>query len=116
MNNLPTWLTVVLAPGAAGFVWVVFKGLDLWRNGTAAQEARAISNLEKYAEREAGRADRNADLADYYRNWAGTLEWVIITTPGLGPGALPPKPPLPEPKPRPEVLRNRRSTDIEPKK
>lgn len=95
MNNIPAWLTVILAPGAAGFVWVVFRGTDLWRDRTAVQEARAIRNLEKAAEREAVRADRNGELADYYRNWAGQLEWIIITTPGFGPQSLPPRPPLP---------------------
>lgn len=106
MNNVPGWLAVILAPGAAGFVWVVFKGIDLMRNGTAAQEARAIGNLEKFAERESYRADRNQDLLDYYRSWAGTLEWVIRTAPGMGPEAIPVRPPLPEPPPR-----SRRATD-----
>jgi hypothetical protein len=115
MSNIPTWLTVILAPGAAGFVWVLFKGLDLWRNNTSAQEARAIKNLERYAEREAYRADRNQDLLDYYRNRAGHLEWVIRTTPGMGPDMVPPAPPLPEPPPR-LVEHNRRSTDVQTKK
>jgi hypothetical protein len=95
MSNIPTWLAVILTPSAAGFVWVIFKGLDLWRNGTAAQEARAIKNISDHADRETKRANQNAELADYYRTWAGTLEWVIITTPGFGPNALPPRPPLP---------------------
>lgn len=93
MNNLPTWLTIILAPGAAGLVWVVFKGTDLWRNGTAAQEARAIRNLEKYADRESFRADRNADLVDYYRDRVGVLEWVIRNE--LGPDKVPARLPLP---------------------
>lgn len=115
MNHIPTWLTVILAPGAAGFVWVLFKGSDLWRNNTSAQEARAIKNLERYAERESYRADRNQDLLDYYRAWAGSLEWIIRTTPGMGPDKLPTRPPLPEPAPRPQSSRDRRGTDVEPK-
>jgi hypothetical protein len=99
--NVPAWLTVILAPGAAGFVWAVFKGIDLWRNGTATQEARAIKNISDYAERESYRADRNQDLLDYYRSYAGTLEWIIRVQ--LGPEALPLKPPLPEPPPRPQL-------------
>jgi hypothetical protein len=98
--NIPAWLAVILAPGAAGFVWVLFKGIDLMRNGTATQEARAIKNISNYADRESHRADRNQDLLDYYRSWAGTLEWVIRTTPGMGPELIPTRPPLPEPPPR----------------
>lgn len=109
MNNVPGWLAVILAPGAAGFVWVVFKGIDLWRNGTAAQEARAIGNLEKFAERESFRADRNQDLLDYYRSWAGTLEWTIRVK--LGPEQIPERPALPPPPPR-----SRRTTDVLPEK
>ena len=98
MDQIPGWLAIVLAPGGAAFVWAVFKGVDLWRNNTSAQEARAIRNLEKFAEREAFRADRCLDLLDYWRSHAATCEYIIRTR--LGPEAVPIRPPLPPDPPR----------------
>lgn len=104
MNEIPGWLAIILAPGGGMFVWAVFKGLDLWRNGTQAQEGRAIRNLERFAEREAFRADRALDLLDYWRSHAAACEYIIRTE--IGPDKVPSKPPLPPDPPR-------RITDVE---
>ena len=98
MNDIPGWLAIILAPGAAGFVWALFKGIDLWRNGTSAREARAIKNITDWSERESWNKERALDALDYWRTYAGTLEYIVITK--LGPSHLPIRPPLPPDPPR----------------
>lgn len=86
-------LAIILSTGFAAVLWVIFKGRDLWRTGAQASEAKAIKNLERWAEREEARAERALGLLDYWRTRAAELEYIIITE--LGRDRLPPRLPLP---------------------
>lgn len=88
-SNIPGWLALILAPGGAAFVWYLAKAIDLIRHGAQVSEARAIKNLERFAEREATRADRLADLVDYWRLYAADCVYAIATHPELGPDSVP---------------------------
>jgi len=100
-------ILAVLGGGGATVFWVLFKGRELWRVGRIDSEARTIRNCVKWAERESQRAERYADLLDYWRSRAGELEYIILTAPGLGRAALPTRAPLP-PDPEREYQREMR--------
>lgn len=100
MNEVSGVIIALLSVGGATFLATLFKGVQQWRNGAQASEARAIVNLERYrdeadarAEREANRADRNQELIDFWRTRAGDLEFIVSRE--LGKDAVPPLPPLP---------------------
>lgn len=100
------WLNGLLGASTAATLWAIFRGVQMLRTGTDSRTAAALADLEKLR-REAdvranvSRADaeRYLDLADYWRSWAGTLEYVSRQA-GV---ALPDRPPLPDPPPSPAV-------------
>lgn len=117
---MPEWLlAVVLALLGVGFgtsVLAIFRGVDIFRGRTAKTEARGIALIERswlqdeWAKRVAiHRMEFYRDEQNpYLRNRIGDLEYLIRTTPGLGPSAVPPWQPAPMMKPlpaRPETLR-----------
>lgn len=102
MTTLAAVLVAVFSVGGAGVIATVFKGINGWRAGAARTEARAIQNLERYrddadwrAAVESHRAAYNHDLAEYWRDRAGNAEYLIRTTEGLGPSAVPAAGPVP---------------------
>lgn len=111
MNEVSGILIALLSVGGATFLATLFKGVQQWRNGAQASEARAIVNLEKYrneadarAERAEIRADRNQELIEFWRTRAGDLEFIIVREQGKD--AVPPLPALPalSSKPRPKEV------------
>lgn len=120
MTTLSAVLVAVFSVGGAATFGAIWKGINGWRAGAARTEARAISNLEKYrdeadwrAQQEAHRAAFNHDLAEYWRDRAGNAEYLIRTTEGLGPGAVPAPGPLPrfQPLERPSTAALVKVTD-----
>jgi hypothetical protein len=117
---MPDWLlAIILAILSASFgigVLSIFRGVDIFRGRTARTEARGIALIERswlqdeWAKRVAiHRMEYYRDEQNpYLRNRIGDLEFIIRTTPGLGPSAVPPWAPPPEMKPlppRPPILK-----------
>lgn len=95
-------LSLILGAGGVAFLGALFKGVQMWRDGTDAREAKAIAGLEKWRVDADHRADRAQSWSDYYQSaasaWqshAGTLAYAL-TSAGL---PVPPDPVLP---PRPQ--------------
>lgn len=102
MNN---WLSVVLGAGGTGFVIAVFQGVAQLRQTAASKAGKLLTDLEK-ARDDAGDREREArdeasyylDLADYWREWAGTLEFEARRS-GV---TIPDRKPLPQ-RPAPRI-------------
>jgi hypothetical protein len=80
-------LNIVLGAGGVAFLYAVGKVVKDYREGSWRRNDTAVADLEKWR--------RDADDArewcesqhQWWRSWAGRLEWVILTR--LGPNALP---------------------------
>jgi len=91
-------LTLLLGGGAVATITALFNGVKSLREGSRSRERDTIGDLiqrRKDAEEERDRAydarDRAFDERDYWRNWAGSLEYVCEQR-GVG---MPTKPPMP---------------------
>jgi len=108
MEWLRTGLLVIVALGGGLGLFNFFRGLDLWRRGTARTEARGIANLEAWRAEADHRAEVRQHRLEYYRDELGPykdrriamLEGVIIRR--LGEDALPPEEPRPVMAPLPK--------------
>ena len=103
-------LTLLLGGGATATIVALFNGLKSIREGSRSRERDTIADLiqrrkESDDERDKARDERDeaevrAEIAlnqrDYWRNWAGMLEYTILQ---IDPAKLPPKPLPPNPRP-----------------
>jgi hypothetical protein len=125
---MPSWLlTIILAMLTAGFglsVFSILRGVDLFRGRTAKTEARGIAFIERtwredeWAKRVAiHRMEFYRDEQNpYLRNRIGDLEYIIRSSPELGPGHVPawaPEPQMRPLPPRPAELTRGDDTDNE---
>lgn len=92
-------LTLLLGGGAVATITALFNGIKSLREGSRSRERDTISDLinrRKEAEEERDRAydarDRAFDERDWWRNWAGRLEYTLVVN-GV---PLPPKEPFPK--------------------
>jgi hypothetical protein len=84
-------LTLLLGGGAVATITALFKGVDSLRSGARARERDTITELVKQR-KEAWRDRDNAqDARDYWRNWAGTVEFKARAG-GIDVGTRPPEP------------------------
>lgn len=91
-------LPAILGAGGAGFIAACVQAYRSFKDGAEAREARAVANLERWREGAEARAERlekkletERRWGNYWRLWAGMLEYVIVKA-GL---PLPPRPPEP---------------------
>lgn len=84
-------LTLLLGGGMVATVSALFSGIKSLREGARARERDTIADL--ISQRNEAWTDRDAalDERDYWRNWAGTLEYLALSQ-GV---VVPTKPPLP---------------------
>lgn len=86
-------LNIVLGAGGVGFLFAVAKVVTAWREGTWKRNDTAVADLERW------RADANDEREwealqhQWWRQWAGRLEYKIVST--LGHKALPEREPYP---------------------
>lgn len=98
------FIKLCLGAGGAGAITAGYKALKDFRDSSGKRSDGAVADLEKWRrnsdnarERSEARADYEAGMGRYWRDWAGTLEHVIRTS--LPPEALPVQPPMPLPRP-----------------
>lgn len=94
-------LTLLLGGGAVATITALFQGIKSLRDGARARDKDAVADLikrRKDAEEERDDAfdarDRAFDQRDYWRNWAGVLEYTVL-------GNIPDKMPI---KPTPPAI------------
>lgn len=112
---MPDWvLTLILAMLGAGLgvsVLSILRGVDITRGRTAKTEARGIALLERTALQDEWAKRVAIHRMEYYRdeqnpylrNRIGDLEYIIRSTPGLGPTAVPVWAPAPDMRPLPPM-------------
>ena len=93
MSQLTAVLIAIFSVGGAGALTVIVKGIDNWRSGAAAREARAIQNLERYRDEALGERDFAHTLMAYWRDRCGNAEFKIRNE--WGPEHLPEILPIP---------------------
>lgn len=84
-------LTLLLGGGMVATVSALFSGVKSLRDGARARERDTIADLIN--QRNEAWTDRDEALneRDYWRNWAGTLEYLALSQ-GV---VVPTKPPMP---------------------
>lgn len=87
-------LTLLLGGGAVATIGALFKGLQALQTGARARERDTVKSLVEQRNEAWHDRDTAIDERDYWRNWAGTLEWHARR----GGIELPDRPPLPEEK------------------
>lgn len=99
---MESWLNLILGGGLVATIGALFKGLQMLRNSATARTNKAVGDLERWrmeadertrAARED--ADWYLDLADYWRDRAGTAEFQARSA-GVtlsDPAPLPTRPP-----------------------
>lgn len=94
-------LTLILGGGAVATITALFNGIKQLREGSRTKDRDTIGSLiqrAKDAELARDRAfdarDRAFDERDYWRNWAGSLEYAINSKGN----PLPAKPEMPKPE------------------
>lgn len=97
-------LPLILGAGGAGFIVALVQSVEAWRNGAEAREGKAIANLERWRDEADARSIRlrahmecEQRWGNYWRGWAGTLEYLMARE-GV---PLPPRPPEPSRFPDP---------------
>ena len=95
-----TVVTALLSGGGVAAIVAAAKAIKEFRQGSRKFQTDAVADLEKWRrdsddarEAEAARADWEALMGRYWRDWAGTCEHQIRV--GQGSDALPTQPPLP---------------------
>lgn len=96
--DLDSLLTLLLGGGAVATITALFNGLKSLREGSRSRERDTVKDLieqrkEARTERDEAvdRAEHALDERDYWRNRAGTLEYLLGRT-GTDIPPLPPKP------------------------
>lgn len=87
-------LTLLLGGGAVATIGALFQGAKSLQTGARARERQTVSDLVKQRKEAWVDRDNAIDSRDYWRNWAGTVEYHA----NLAGVILPPKPPEPIPK------------------
>lgn len=85
-------LTLLLGGGAVATITALFQGIKSLQTGARARERDTVTEL--IAQRKEAWEDRDkaSDERDYWRNWAGTVEYYARQK-GVD---LPGRPPLPD--------------------
>jgi hypothetical protein len=86
-------LNIVLGAGGVGFLYACAKVFNSWREGTWRRNDTAVADLERWRATSDDAREWEALQHQWWRQWAGRLEYKITST--LGPEALPPKEPYP---------------------
>lgn len=87
-------LTLLLGGGAVATISAAFKGIDTLRTGARAREKDTVNQLVEQRDEAWVDRDNAIDERDYWRNWAGRLEYGLQQN-GVD---MPPKPAFPVPK------------------
>lgn len=87
-------LTLLLGGGAVATIGALFQGIRSLQNGARAREKETVKELVKQRKEAWVDRDNAIDSRDYWRNWAGTVEYYAHQK-GV---ELPPRPPEPIPK------------------
>lgn len=85
-------LTLLLGGGAVATITALFKGVRSIQSGARARERDTVNELIKQRQESWLDRDFAEDQRDYWRNWAGTVEY-YANQKGV---ELPPRPPEPE--------------------
>jgi hypothetical protein len=87
-------LALLLGGGAVATITALFQGIRSLRDGARAREKDTVAEL--VVQRKEAWIDRDnaIDQADYWRRWAGTVEYHALQN-GV---KLPARPPEPDPK------------------
>jgi hypothetical protein len=88
--NVGQLLTLLLGGGCVATITALFNGIKSIREGTRTRERDTISDLIKAKDEAEKEREDALDERDYWRNWAGQLEYVCFKN-GY---TLPPKPPF----------------------
>jgi hypothetical protein len=92
-------LLIVFSAGGAAFIAAGWKAIKEWQDGSWTRREKAISDLERWRRESDDTREWEAVQHQWWRGWAGRLEYVILQR--LGESALPQRPPYPV---REEVL------------
>ena len=84
-------LTLLLGGGAVATISAAFKGIDTLRTGARAREKDTVNQLVEQRDEAWVDRDNAIDQRDYWRNWAGRLEYGLQQH-GID---MPEKPPYP---------------------
>jgi hypothetical protein len=87
-------LTLLLGGGAVATISAAFKGIETLRSGARAREKDTVKQLVDQRDEAWVDRDNAIDERDYWRNWAGRLEYGLQQH-GVD---MPEKPPFPVPK------------------
>ena len=87
-------LTLLLGGGAVATIGALFQGIRSLQTGARAREKDTVNDLVSQRKEAWLDRDNALDSRDYWRNWAGTVEYMA----GQKGVELPPRPPEPIPK------------------
>jgi hypothetical protein len=87
-------LLVVFSAGGIAFLTAVTHAIKEWRDGSWTRREKAISDLERWRRDSDDAREWEAIQHQWWRTWAGRLEYVILQQ--LGEKALPTRPAYPE--------------------
>jgi len=93
MNFNSEWLNLILGGGFVATIGAVYKGLKEYREGSWRRKDSAVADLERWRKQSDDAREWEAVQHQWWRSWAGRLEYKITST--LGPEALPTKEPYP---------------------
>lgn len=92
--NTGDLLTLLLGGGFVATLTAAFQGVRSLQTGARTREKETVSALVNQRNEAWVDRDNQTDAKDYWRNWAGTVEYLA----GQGGVVLPPRPPEPIPK------------------
>lgn len=90
-------LKLLLGGGATATIAAIFKGVQALRAGARRNERDTVKSLVEHRNEAWEDRDFAQDIADYWRNWAGTVEYAARRQ-GV---ELPKRPPEPVKKEKP---------------
>jgi hypothetical protein len=68
-------LTLLLGGGAVATISALFKGVQALQSGARAREKDTVNDLVRQRKEAWDDRDKAIDERDYWRNWAGTVEF-----------------------------------------
>lgn len=86
-------LNLLLGAGGVAFIAAVYKVVKDWREGTWRRQDDAVADLERWRSAADDAREWEAVQHQWWRAWAGRLEYVILTR--LGSSELPRREPYP---------------------
>jgi hypothetical protein len=89
--DLGQLLTLLLGGGCVATITALFNGIKSIREGTRTRERDTIADLIKSRDEAEEEREDALDERDWWRNWAGQLEYICHKN-GI---ELPPKTPMP---------------------